>query len=425
MIDQNNRRFVFYSDGIRDHKDTAILGEKHYSYQIPAVRFCQLFENTIHLPRPEIFTAKAMQIQYGIESRNSHPIHIIFRSFHEIRLLKGAINIAHIPWEFRHLVLRKHPGEVWDQLSLLRKLHEVWTPSNFSQRIIQKQLDIPVRFVPTPISVKSSPVPRTEVYRASKLRYLLKIQAVPLSIFLGQDGRATAKLNIAPLGNLLPDIQKRRLFLAVLNPGDFRKNLETLLRGFKASNADSNKNALIIKLVIDNKKTTLINVQNDTISPKFLDKTGLSSRNIIFISENLMETELQNLYEACDFYICTSRGEGQNLPLLEAMGCGVIPISVGHTSMEDFITTDTAFKIKSWEVDFYEPELSQFTQDGWSQTYETSTYETARSINEALTADNAHLYKLQENAINLVLRKYSFEAVRKLVSDSPFCNFLK
>ncbi len=425
MPGHNNRRIYFYSDGIRYTNDTPLLGKKHYSYQIPAERFRQLFANSFHLPLPEIFTDKALQIQYGKDITDYQPGHLIFRSFHDIRLLKGAINIAHIPWEFRHLALRKRPGEVWDQLSLLKKLHEVWTPSSFSQRVLQNHLDLPVRFVPTPIPSSCSPVPRTEPYRAFKLHNLLRLPATPVSIFLGQDGRATAKLNIAPLGNLLPDIEKRRLFLAVLNPGDFRKDIETLLRGFKASNADSKNYALIIKLVIDNEKTTLVNVQNDTISPKFLDKTGLSSPNIVFISESLSQSELHNLYEACDFYICTSRGEGQNLPLLEAMGCGVIPISVSHTSMEDFITSDTAFIIRSWEVDLYEPELTQFTEDGWSQTYETSTYETAKSINQALTADHAYLTKLQENAISLIGEKYSSAAVRRLVEDSPLCIYLK
>ena len=56
------------------------------------------------------------------------------------------------------------------------------------------------------------------------------------------------------------------------------------------------------------------------------------------------------LYCIADFYICTSAAEGQNLPLLEAMAHGSVPVSTGNTAMADYITADNAFQIAERSV---------------------------------------------------------------------------
>src|SRR5208337_582055 len=52
--------------------------------------------------------------------------------------------------------------------------------------------------------------------------------------------------------------------------------------------------------------------------------------------------DLTSLYQAAEFYVCTSAAEGQGLPLQEAMAAGLVPISPAATAMEDYIKEDHA-----------------------------------------------------------------------------------
>ncbi|MBM9539078.1 glycosyltransferase family 4 protein, partial [Desulfobulbus alkaliphilus] len=61
----------------------------------------------------------------------------------------------------------------------------------------------------------------------------------------------------------------------------------------------------------------------------------------------LTRAELNRLYDAATFYVCTSHAEGQNLPLLEAMARGVVPVTVDHTAMSDYISDNDAVVIPS------------------------------------------------------------------------------
>jgi glycosyltransferase involved in cell wall biosynthesis len=57
--------------------------------------------------------------------------------------------------------------------------------------------------------------------------------------------------------------------------------------------------------------------------------------------------EMNRFYDAASFYLCTSYAEGQNLPLIEAMARGVVPITVDHTAMADYISDNDAVVIPS------------------------------------------------------------------------------
>lgn len=416
---------IFYSDVRRRNADTITLGEAHYSYMFPADRIIGLFRRPHHLLRPEIFCDLSLQIAYPeVKQSASAPIHVAFRSFGDIRLLKGAHNVAHVPWEFSNLQLHNRPWRLWDQLFLLRKLDEIWTPSQFGAKVLSQHLDSPVLFIPTPIPV--SKVKRRDLPPKNDLLARLgTVPALPLSLFFGANNTMQHKSLIQHLRLYAGDLSRTKVYLLVVNPGDWRKNIEKVVRCFAAFSDRHEDVLLLIKLVIDNKATRLDNVQQDTILPKMLDSTSLRSKKILFISANLSDDALCQLYQLADFYISISLGEGQNLPLLEAMGQGVVPISVDHTAMVDYITPNNAFVIPSAPKEIFNPELSEYTENGWAGVHDVTIPDCMNALEASYRASSVEVYDKCESAIATVQAIYSDDAVRSALGQTIAKDFLR
>jgi len=132
--------------------------------------------------------------------------------------------------------------------------------------------------------------------------------------------------------------------LSVLNPHDRRKDLRTLLLGFREfCRTSSRPPLLVVKLIIDNVDYRLSDVPEMLANVLRMPATDIS--NVILISERLSEDTLARLYASCDFYLTASRCEGQNLPLIEAMQLGCLAISPDHTAMAEYVSAENAIVI--------------------------------------------------------------------------------
>jgi glycosyltransferase involved in cell wall biosynthesis len=69
--------------------------------------------------------------------------------------------------------------------------------------------------------------------------------------------------------------------------------------------------------------------------------------SIIFISANLSFDQLQGFYSASDCYVSPYRGEGFNLPVLEAAACGVPVIVTRGGSTDDFFSDLVGAQVES------------------------------------------------------------------------------
>ncbi|MFZ5647348.1 MAG: Gfo/Idh/MocA family oxidoreductase [Bacillota bacterium] len=67
--------------------------------------------------------------------------------------------------------------------------------------------------------------------------------------------------------------------------------------------------------------------------------------SIILKNEILPYSELPTLYKNADCFISTSRGEGWNLPLMEAMACGVSVIALNWSGQTEFLTPLNSFLV--------------------------------------------------------------------------------
>jgi glycosyltransferase involved in cell wall biosynthesis len=68
---------------------------------------------------------------------------------------------------------------------------------------------------------------------------------------------------------------------------------------------------------------------------------------LVYNGEALTMKQMAALYRSADAYVSPYRGEGFNMPVLEAAACGVPVIVTGGGTTDDFVTDDFALKIQS------------------------------------------------------------------------------
>jgi glycosyltransferase involved in cell wall biosynthesis len=333
----------------------AKLGKANYSYGLSCRGFLRAFEargtviaQTAHpeyVPAPRPGDARLFHVAFGPPG--------------QARIMKGAYNVIHFAWEFPRIPtaaeeLDVHPFRQFHRM--IDAFDEVWLPSRFAVEVIAPLMDKPVRFAPSPI-VAPTKQPRQTVEPGAiawLARRLDDLSWAPLSIFprlqSNFDNFARSRARTTP--EVLRDISPTgtpQIFLTVVNPHDKRKQLKPLLDAF-SEYALSHPDAVLLI------KTSSPDDTNETINRRIFSHQLNSGEELVhpyvsdriwFCNQALSDSQMTRLYSLASFYICTSFCEGQNLPLLEAMARGCVPVSVDHTAMADYITPDNAVVIAS------------------------------------------------------------------------------
>lgn len=73
----------------------------------------------------------------------------------------------------------------------------------------------------------------------------------------------------------------------------------------------------------------------------------LVADRLVYNGEALTMKQMAALYRSADAYVSPYRGEGFNMPVLEAAACGVPVIVTGGGTTDDFVTDDFALKVQS------------------------------------------------------------------------------
>jgi glycosyltransferase involved in cell wall biosynthesis len=73
----------------------------------------------------------------------------------------------------------------------------------------------------------------------------------------------------------------------------------------------------------------------------------LVADRLVYNGEALTMQQMAALYRSADAYVSPYRGEGFNMPVLEAAACGLPVIVTGGGTTDDFVTDDFALKIRS------------------------------------------------------------------------------
>ncbi len=329
-----NRRFLI-SNSIEDEKldvsdNTEIIyGKAHYSWKVIAKLYRSGLTNAgmyvEMITRPEIYQTelawKVKGIRYG-------DVHLAVKPVEHIRPFYGIKNVFICGWEFPEFtacITDDNPLE--DQIHILSKADEVWCWSSFAANNLKAYGINQAKYFPPPVITESS---KTKSYD------VLKIPAYPLDNTKPPDWE-----DIGRLEDFVAPSSEQKIFFSVLNPFDKRKQFAMMIEEFQSVAVDNNI-VLIIKLIIDNEQTKLVHIQ-DILKSHYL--LTAECPKIIFIGDELTSEQLNALYDMANFYLCTSSTEGLNLPLIEAMSMGCVPVSSRETAMKDYVFQSNAIVI--------------------------------------------------------------------------------
>ena len=141
-----------------------------------------------------------------------------------------------------------------------------------------------------------------------------------------------------------------------------------------------------------------------------------------YISSN----EYDALIGATSYIVDASRSEGQCLPLMEYMSCGVPAIAPDNTAMADYINPDNAFIVESTPEPHYWPHDPQqiFTtlwyRPSWESLYNAyrDSYEVACNAPERYAAMSEQAWRSQYKYCSSQLLTVRLDTFLKRIRDN-------
>ena len=123
------------------------------------------------------------------------------------------------------------------------------------------------------------------------------------------------------------------------------KGIDLLMRAFAAVAAQRSDVTLFLKGADGLYQSVhMLDEAIRKLSPR--DQQLIADR-LVYNGEALSMKQMAALYRSGDAYVSPYRGEGFNMPVLEAAACGVPLIVSGGGTTDDFVTDDFALKIQS------------------------------------------------------------------------------
>ena len=135
------------------------------------------------------------------------------------------------------------------------------------------------------------------------------------------------------------------IYTSVLNIFDNRKNFQDMLTAFCFALKDKPDATLIMKTSV----VGSLYFYREKLT-KFLRKLPAFKCRVVVIGNYLDSESYQKLMQSTSFYVNTSYGEGQCLPLMEYMAAGVPAIAPRSTALADYVDTSNAFVLKTCAV---------------------------------------------------------------------------
>lgn len=376
-----------------------VYGKAHYSWKISA----KLYKKGLHyssvetkdILRPEIYRT---EIARKVACIDENDVHLCVKPIEHIRKLPGVKNICVAGWEFPEFSDYGYENNPFNNyISVLSKTMEVWCWSNFTTNNLRENGLNNVITFPPPVLLG--------VYSGINSGILDSITGVTY-------GSTRGNGNI-PLDLFLSLNKEKTIFIAVINPGDRRKQTKLMIEAFLEAQKYNSNIVLIIKLIIDNVTVTLENA-SDFIN-NFHGLEG-SSEKIFLIGDVLTDEQMISLIGLSKFYLCTSSTEGLNLPIIEAMGQGVVPISISETAMKDYINTENALVLDSDQVN---TTGSYHMLHEYIETthFPPRLYSIICKILEAGAMSNDTYRGMSENAIQKVNELYSLDSFKLRIDE--------
>jgi glycosyltransferase involved in cell wall biosynthesis len=315
--------------------------------------------------------------------RGFEPVHVSFLPFQDMPLTKAAPNVIVPAWEFPDLPNDSFDGNPQnDWVATSARCTQVIVGGPFTADCFRKagiRTPIHVVPVPTPESYFALPrwdpagrtllgchgyvFPRPDARRPApaeapaparpslrsavrgRLQAAYKRVVKPLLPPLVHNGlRDAARRWLDPFGrgNRHPYLELSGVvYTSIFNPGDGRKNWEDLLSGFLAALGDRDDATLVLKLITKNP----VALQRVAWYYGKLDRRHRC--RVVFLTDYLSDEQMHALARASTYYVTTTRGEGNCLPVMNYLAAGRPVVSTCTTAISDYFTPDMGFVLES------------------------------------------------------------------------------
>lgn len=172
------------------------------------------------------------------------------------------------------------------------------------------------------------------------------------------------------------------VYTSILNPRDGRKNWEDILTAFCLAFRDQDDVTLILKMTYKDMSGYLEDIF------ALLCQLHPFKCRIVVVHGYIAAQEYRSLISATSYIVNASRSEGQCLPLMEYMSCGVPAIAPDNTAMADYVNEGNAFVVESSPEPHYWPHDPQqvFTtlwyRPSWESLYDAYRDSYAVAVND-------------------------------------------
>lgn len=243
---------------------------------------------------------------------------------------------------------------------------------------------------------------------------------VDTSVFYKRDliGKGFVGITHKPDGTPIPK-EERRFVIGMVADWNLRKNIESFLKSSLVA-VPPNKAVIALKTF-----TSHPNGGRDAIIKKINNlKTSMKLKDlppIILIDDPLNEVEMADFYNSLDVYVCTSRAEGVNLALLEAMACECTVIASGCSCNIEYlksgggIIVPVSHDIVSYEEDgMYSSPIWYQGDMVWSKLSELELLTAINAVfNITMSKDLTKMIEQRKLARKIVEENYSINAIRQ------------
>lgn len=187
-----------------------------------------------------------------------------------------------------------------------------------------------------------------DLFRDWRTQIIHRVSARPLPP-ARMSGRLQAQVSPWPIGEHQLELSGV-VFTSLFNPCDGRKNWVDMLTAFCTAFRDRRDATLLFKLGA----TDYHAVVNSMLicmarMPKFACR-------VVLLNGYLDGDDFDALIEASDFVVNASYGEGQCLPLMEFLSCGVPAIAPRNSAMLDYMDEEIGFVVNGWREPGYWPQ---------------------------------------------------------------------
>ena len=210
------------------------------------------------------------------------------------------------------------------------------------------------------------------------------------------------------------------IYTSVFNPADGRKNWQDMVTAFCYAFESVEDATLLLKFVSNDAEESEKKLIN------YLYKLSPFKCRVVACSSHLSDEDYEKMIGSSSYYVNTSHGEGQCIPLMEFMSCGKPAIAPCDSAMADYIDESVAFVIKSsaelthWQHDARRRYRCLQTRISWMSLVEAfqNSYQLIKeSPDDYSTMSQRAIDRLQQHCSNATVTKRLGEFLEKVVSS--------